>query len=82
MLGVIPGVGGTQRLACLVGRVRAMGMVLAARPMCAREAERAGLVSRVVPDGLVPTGVAHVATTLPSGLPCMERSPGPGGTAP
>ena len=48
-LGVIPGAGGTQRLPCAVGKSKAMDMCLTARMMDATEAERAGLVSRVVP---------------------------------
>ena len=47
-LGVIPGAGGTQRLPRAVGKAKAMDMVLTARTMRADEAERAGLVSRVV----------------------------------
>ncbi|MDZ4370049.1 MAG: enoyl-CoA hydratase [Phenylobacterium sp.] len=48
-LGVMPGIGGTQRLPRAVGKSKAMDMVLTARMMDAAEAERAGLVSRVVP---------------------------------
>jgi len=49
-LGVIPGAGGTQRLPRAVGKAKAMDMALTARMMDAAEAERAGLVSRVVPQ--------------------------------
>jgi enoyl-CoA hydratase len=48
-LGVIPGAGGTQRLPRAVGKAKAMDLVLTGRMMDATEAERAGLVSRVVP---------------------------------
>jgi enoyl-CoA hydratase len=48
-LGVIPGAGGVQRLTRLVGRAKAMEMVLSGRSMDAAEAERAGVVVRVVP---------------------------------
>ena len=48
-LGIIPGAGGTQRLPRAVGKAKAMDMCLTARNMDAHEAERAGLVSRVVP---------------------------------
>jgi enoyl-CoA hydratase len=49
-LGVLPGSGGTQRLPRAVGKAKAMDMCLTARMMDAAEAERAGLVSRVVPN--------------------------------
>ncbi|WP_405613481.1 enoyl-CoA hydratase-related protein [Streptomyces sp. NBC_00076] len=62
-LGVIPGIGGTQRLTRLIGRARAMDLVLTGRTMDAREAESAGLVSRVVPDARVlPEALAAAAT--------------------
>lgn len=48
-LGVMPGIGGTQRLPRAVGKAKAMDMVLTARMIDAAEAERAGLVARVVP---------------------------------
>jgi enoyl-CoA hydratase len=58
-LGVMPGIGGTQRLARLVGKAKAMDMILTARQMDAAEAERAGLASRVVPaDKLIDEALA------------------------
>ena len=53
-LGVIPGIGGSQRLTRAVGKAKAMDLILTGRMMDAAEAERAGLVSRVVaPDRLL-----------------------------
>ncbi|MGQ0484771.1 MAG: enoyl-CoA hydratase [Hyphomicrobiales bacterium] len=48
-LGIMPGAGGTQRLARAVGKAKAMDLILTGRMMEAQEAERAGLVARVVP---------------------------------
>ena len=61
-LGVMPGIGGTQRLPRAVGKAKAMEMVLTARMMDAAEAERAGLVSRVVAaDKLLDEALAAAA---------------------
>jgi enoyl-CoA hydratase len=62
-IGTIPGSGGTQRLTRFVGKSKAMEMCLTGRMMDAAEAERAGLVSRVVP----------VAELLPEALKVAER---------
>lgn len=65
-LGIIPGAGGTQRLPRAVGKAKAMDLVLTGRMMDALEAERAGLVSRVVPaDRLLEEALA-VAGTIAS----------------
>jgi len=63
-LGVIPGIGGTQRLTRLVGRAKAMDLVLTGRTMDAREAESSGLVSRVVPDERVLPEALEAAATI------------------
>jgi enoyl-CoA hydratase len=71
-LGIIPGAGGTQRLPRAVGKSKAMDMVLTARMMDAAEAERAGLVSRVVPaDKLLDEALAAAATICGMGLPAV-----------
>src|SRR3954469_4864507 len=58
-IGIIPGAGGTQRLPRALGKSKAMDMVLTARMMDAQEAERCGLVSRVVPlDKLMDEAIA------------------------
>jgi len=61
-LGVMPGAGGTQRLTRFVGKSKAMEMVLTGRMMDAAEAERSGLVSRIVAaDGLIDEAVKVAA---------------------
>ena len=62
-LGIIPGAGATQRLPRAVSKAKAMDLILTARMMDATEAERAGLVSRVVPAAdLLDTALAAAAT--------------------
>jgi enoyl-CoA hydratase/carnithine racemase len=63
-LGVMPGIGGTQRLARFVGKSKAMEMCLTGRMMDAAEAERAGLVSRVVPLAELLAEALKAATTI------------------
>ncbi len=63
-LGVMPGSGGTQRLARMVGKAKAMDLVLTGRTMDAAEAERSGLVSRVVPAAELMTEAMKAAETI------------------
>jgi enoyl-CoA hydratase/carnithine racemase len=63
-LGVIPGAGGTQRLTRFAGKSKAMEMVLTARMMDAAEAERCGLVSRVVPAADLVTNALETARKI------------------
>jgi enoyl-CoA hydratase len=63
-LGVIPGMGGTQRLTRLVGRARAMDLILTGRIVDAVEAERIGLVSRVLPDDRLLAETAAAAALI------------------
>ncbi|MES2538739.1 MAG: enoyl-CoA hydratase [Pseudomonadota bacterium] len=71
-LGTMPGAGGTQRLPRAVSKSKAMDMCLTARMMDAAEAERAGLVSRVVPaDKLIEEAMAAAATIAAMSLPVI-----------
>lgn len=71
-LGIIPGAGGTQRLPRAVGKAKAMDLVLTGRTMDAAEAERAGLVSRVVaPDKLMEEALGAAATICALSLPSV-----------
>jgi enoyl-CoA hydratase len=63
-LGIIPGAGGTQRLTRFVGKAKAMDMVLTGRMMDAAEAERSGLVSRVVQAATLLDEAVAVATRI------------------
>ena len=63
-LGVIPGIGGTQRLTRAIGKAKAMDLVLTGRNMDAAEAERAGLVSRVVPAASLMDEALKAAETI------------------
>jgi len=65
-LGIIPGAGGTQRLPRAVGKSKAMDLVLTGRMMDAQEAERAGLVARVVPAEKLLEEALTVAGTIAS----------------
>ncbi|MBV9753712.1 MAG: enoyl-CoA hydratase [Hyphomicrobiales bacterium] len=63
-LGVMPGSGGTQRLTRAIGKAKAMDLVLTGRTMDAAEAERSGLVSRVVPAADLMTEAMKAAETI------------------
>jgi enoyl-CoA hydratase len=63
-LGVIPGIGGTQRLTRAVGKAKAMDMILTGRMMDAAEAERSGLVARVAPAASLMDEAMKVAETI------------------
>lgn len=65
-LGVIPGAGGTQRLPRAIGKAKAMDLCLTSRMMDAQEAERSGLVSRVVPAAQLMEEAMAVATQIAS----------------
>jgi enoyl-CoA hydratase len=65
-LGVIPGYGGTQRLTHAVGKAKAMDLILTGRMMDAAEAERAGLVARVVPLDSLMKETMKIAETIAS----------------
>jgi enoyl-CoA hydratase len=71
-LGTFPGSGGTQRLPRAIGKAKAMDMILTARMMDAQEAERSGLVSRVVPnDKLLAEAMAVAEKIAAYSLPAV-----------
>jgi enoyl-CoA hydratase len=63
-LGVLPGMGGSQRLTRAIGKAKAMDLILTGRTIDAAEAERSGLVSRIVPADDLLTETKAVATTI------------------
>ena len=63
-LGVLPGMGGSQRLTRAIGKAKAMDLILTGRTIDAAEAERSGLVSRVVPADDLLTEAKAVAATI------------------
>ena len=65
-LGVIPGMGGSQRLTKIIGKSKAMDMILTGRMMNADEAERSGLVSRVIEDDNLIEEALSMAKTIAS----------------
>jgi enoyl-CoA hydratase len=65
-LGIIPGIGGTQRLTRAVGKAKAMDLILTGRMMDAAEAEKSGLVARVVPAAQLMDEAMKVAETIAS----------------
>jgi enoyl-CoA hydratase len=71
-LGIIPGIGGTQRLTHAVGKAKAMDLILTGRMMDAQEAERAGIVARIVPlAGLLDEALKAAATIAAMSLPSV-----------
>jgi enoyl-CoA hydratase len=72
-LGTIPGSGGTQRLTRLVGRAKAMEMILTGRLIDAHEAERCGLVARVVPLASLMDEAVKAATVIAELSPPVVR---------
>jgi enoyl-CoA hydratase len=72
-LGLIPGYGGTQRLTRLVGKGRALELLLTGEPVSAAEAHRIGLVNRVVPAGVLIAEAKKLAATLASKAPIAAR---------
>src|SRR5205823_684023 len=72
-LGLIPGYAGTQRLPRLVGKGKAMEMILTGAPIGADEAQRIGLVNRVVPAAALMTEAKALAAELARGAPIAMR---------
>jgi len=70
-LGLIPGYGGTQRLPRLVGEARALDMIMTGRTVDAEEAERIGLLNRVIPGDIVEAAIAYARSFTGFSLPTL-----------
>jgi enoyl-CoA hydratase len=68
-VGIIPGAGGTQRLTRVVGKQKAMEMILTGKSISAEEAYRVGLVNRVVPPGSLMEEAKRLAADITSSKP-------------
>ncbi|MDJ0360018.1 MULTISPECIES: enoyl-CoA hydratase-related protein [unclassified Rhodococcus (in: high G+C Gram-positive bacteria)] len=73
-LGIIPGIGGTQRLTRIVGKAQAMDLILTGRRIDADEAHRIGLISRVVPDDEVVEQARVIARQIAGFSPRAARA--------
>jgi len=73
LLGTLSGAGGTQRLARAVGRARAMDLILTGRAILAPEAERIGLISRMVPAGRALETAVEIASEIAARAPFATR---------
>jgi len=72
-VGIIPGAGGTQRLVRAIGKAKAMDMILTGRTLGAREAERAGLVARVVSREMVVREAQDAGREIANRAPIAQR---------
>jgi enoyl-CoA hydratase len=71
-LGLIPGYGGTQRLPRLIGEARALEMIMTGRSVKADEAERIGLINRVIETGVIESDVIEQALTFSREFTCYS----------
>jgi enoyl-CoA hydratase/carnithine racemase len=73
-LGLLPGTGGTQRLPRLIGRGRALELMLTGQPVLPRHAYELGMVDRIVPGDELDGDVEQLATTIAGGAPLALRA--------